>query len=208
MSPKKNIKKDARFAAKETEEKVDAENMDVNVSVEDTVQPDDLETRLETALKTADKNYDSFLRVSAEFDNYKKRTAREMNDFRKFANESLVKDLLPVVDNLERALESSEDNGKPDSIAVGIQLTLKEILKILDRFNVKVIEALGKSFDPCFHQAVLQEETGEQAENTVLKEFQKGYMLHDRLIRPSMVVVSKAMAAECTPEKEEDEIGS
>jgi molecular chaperone GrpE len=176
--------------------------------VEETVQPDDLEVRLETALKTADKNYDSFLRVSAEFDNYKKRTAREMNDFRKFANESLVKDLLPVVDNLERALESSGDNGKTDGLAVGIQLTLKEILKILDRFNVKAIEALGKSFDPCFHQAVLQEETGEQAENTVLKEFQKGYMLHDRLIRPSMVVVSKAMAAECNPEKKEDDIGS
>jgi molecular chaperone GrpE len=208
MSPKKNLKSDDRSAAKETEEKVDAENMDVNVAVEETVQPDDPAASLETALKTADKNYDSFLRVSAEFDNYKKRTAREMNDFRKFANESLVKDLLPVVDNLERALESSEDNGKTDSIAAGIQLTLKEILKILDRFNVKAIEALGKSFDPCFHQAVLQEETGEQAENTVLKEFQKGYMLHDRLIRPSMVVVSKALAGECKPAQEKDDIGN
>ncbi len=207
MSPKQNIKKDDRSEATETEEMLGSENVDVEASETETAPSDDLEARLETALKTADKNYDSFLRVSAEFDNYKKRTAREMNDFRKFANESLVKDLLPVVDNLERALASSEDNGETDSIKEGIQLTLKEILKILDRFSVTPIDALGKNFDPCFHQAVLQEETGDQAENTVLKEFQKGYMLHDRLIRPSMVVVSKAMAAECKPAKEKDDIG-
>jgi len=145
--------------------------------------------------------YERLLYLTAEFDNYKKRTAREMKDFRKFANESLVKDLLPVVDNLERALDSSDGKGKDGSIATGIELTLREILKILDRFGVKPIEALGKNFDPCFHQAVLQEESSDHAENTVLKEFQKGYMLHDRLIRPSMVVVSKAGAAECEPEK-------
>jgi molecular chaperone GrpE len=207
MSPKQNIKKDAKPQTTETEEKAGSENMKADATAAETEPSDDLKTRLETALKTADKNYDSFLRVSAEFDNYKKRTAREMNEFRKFANESLVKDLLPVVDNLERALESSEDNGKTDSIAAGIQLTLKGILKILDRFNVKSIDSLGKPFDPCFHQAVLQEETGDHAENTVLKEFQKGYMLHDRLIRPSMVVVSKAMADECQRSEEKGDIG-
>ncbi|RLC27216.1 MAG: nucleotide exchange factor GrpE [Deltaproteobacteria bacterium] len=195
------MKSDAESMAAETEEKTIAEGSDVKETVDETDRADDLEARLETALKEADKNYDSFLRVSAEFDNYKKRTAREMKDFRKFANESLVKDLLPVVDNLERALESSDGKGKDGSIATGIELTLREILKILDRFGVKPIEALGKSFDPCFHQAVLQEESSDHAENTVLKEFQKGYMLHDRLIRPSMVVVSKAGAAECEPEK-------
>ena len=201
MFPKKNIKSDAESIAKETEEKAIAEDSDVKEPVEETEPVEDPEAILETALKKADKNYDSFLRVSAEFDNYKKRTAREMNDFRKFANESLIKDLLPVVDNLERALDSSDNDEKTDGIAAGIELTLKEILKILDRFEVKPIEALGKNFNPCFHQAVLQEETSDQADNTVLKEFQRGYMLHDRLIRPSMVVVSKVRAAECEPEK-------
>ncbi|OQY04676.1 MAG: nucleotide exchange factor GrpE [Desulfobacteraceae bacterium 4572_123] len=197
MSPKKNIKSNAESAVKESEENTVVEDSGVNKPVEATEQTEDPKEMLEIALKKADKNYDSFLRVSAEFDNYKKRTAREMNDFRKFANESLVKDLLPVVDNLERALESSDGNGKSDGIAAGIELTLKEILKILDRFSVKPIDALGKNFDPCFHQAVLQEETCDHEENMVLKELQKGYMLHDRLIRPSMVVVSKAQAAEC-----------
>jgi len=201
MSLKKNIKSNAESAAKESEENTAVEDSGVNKPVKATEQTEDPKEMLETALKKADKNYDSFLRVSAEFDNYKKRTAREMNDFRKFANESLVKDLLPVVDNLERALDSSNGNGKSDGIAAGIELTLKEILKILDRFSVKPIDALGKSFDPCFHQAVLQEETCDHEENMVLKEFQKGYMLHDRLIRPSMVVVSKAQAAECESEK-------
>jgi len=201
MFPKKNIKSDAESIAKETEEKAIAEDSDVKEPVEETKPVEDPEAILETALKKADKNYDSFLRVSAEFDNYKKRTAREMNDFRKFANESLIKDLLPVVDNLERALDSSDNDEKTDGIAAGIELTLKEILKILDRFGVKPIEALGKNFNPCFHQAVLQEETSDQADNTVLKEFQRGYMLHDRLVRPSMVVVSKVRAAECEPEK-------
>lgn len=193
MSPKKNIKNDEKSVKKETEEKTIAKDSDEKGQVEETDQA----VLLETALKEADKNYDSFLRVSAEFDNYKKRTVREMNDFRKFANESLLKDLLPVVDNLERALDSSGSEKKADSIAAGIELTLKEILKILDRFGVKPIEALGKNFDPCFHQAVLQEETSDQADNMVLKEFQKGYMLHDRLVRPSMVVVSKAQTVEC-----------
>lgn len=201
MSPKKKLKSDAKPSAEEHEEKIADEDSEVKEPVEEKDQADDLEARLETAQKKANKNYDSFLRVSAEFENYKKRSTREMNDFRKFANESLVKDLLPVVDNLERALDSSGSNEKTDSITEGIELTLKEILNMLDRFGVKPIEALGKNFDPCFHQAVLQEEAGDQTENTVLKEFQKGYMLHDRLIRPSMVVVSKAQAPECELEK-------
>lgn len=162
--------------------------------VEETDPLKELEARLETAEQEARDNYDRFVRVSAEFDNYKKRSVREMNEFRKFANEALIKDLLTVVDNLERALDSSEGNGQTDSIAQGVELTLKEILKILDRFGVKPIAALEQPFDPSFHQAVLQEEDPDRAENTVLREFQKGYMLHDRLIRPSMVVVSKTKA--------------
>lgn len=154
---------------------------------------EEVDIKLETAEKEAKESYDRFLRVSAEFENYKKRTTREMDEFRKYANESLIRELLPVVDNLERAIDSSINDKTADGFVVeGIDMTLKEILKVLEKFVVKPIDALGKPFDPAFHEAVMQEETDEQPENAVLKELQKGYMIHDRLLRPSMVVVSKA----------------
>ncbi len=153
----------------------------------------EMEAKLNSAEQEAKENYDRFLRVSAEFENYKKRSAREMADFKKFANESLIKELLSVVDNLERAINSSaNDEYVNSSVVEGVNMTLKEILKIFEKYSVKPIESLGKTFDPNFHQAISQEETEEHPENTVLKEFNKGYLMHERLIRPSLVVVSKA----------------
>ena len=151
----------------------------------------EMETRLESIEQEAKEAHDRFLRVSAEFENYKKRSAREMDEFRKFANESLLREMLTVVDNLERALNSSNNDNQANShIAEGVDMTLKEILKVFEKFNVKPIEALGKPFDPNFHQAAMREETNERPENTVLNELEKGYMIHDRLLRPAMVVVS------------------
>ncbi len=163
---------------------------------ENRIEADDplaeLEAKLESAQQEAQEAHDRFLRVSADFENYKKRTAREMEDFRKFANESLIKLLLPVVDNLERALDSEGENQHANnSIAEGVQMTLAEILKIFEKFHVKPVESLEKPFDPGFHQAVMQEENDSHPDKTVLKELQKGYLMHDKLIRPSMVVVSK-----------------
>jgi molecular chaperone GrpE len=150
-----------------------------------------METRLESVEQEAKEAHDRFLRVSAEFENYKKRSVREMDEFRKFANESLIREMLTVVDNLERALNSSNNDNQANShIAEGVDMTLKEILKVFEKFNVKPIEALGKPFDPNFHQAAMREETNERPENTVLNELEKGYMIHDRLLRPAMVVVS------------------
>jgi molecular chaperone GrpE len=152
----------------------------------------EMKEKLEAAEKELKEEKDRFLRFYADFDNYKKRSAREMDDFRKFANESLIKELLPVLDNLERAIHSSSSGEEADkSILEGVDMTLKEIMKILERFNVKPVQALGSPFDPNFHEAIGQEESDEHEDNTVLKEFQKGYMLHDRLIRPSMVLVSR-----------------
>lgn len=173
---------------------------------EDPIGADDpiaeLEAKLGSAQQEAQEAQDRYLRVSADFENYKKRSAREMEDFRKFANESLVKTLLPVVDNLERALDSVIDNQQADDpIAAGVQMTLSEILKIFEKFHVKSIESLEKPFDPCFHQAVMQEEADNHPDKTVLKELQKGYLMHDKLIRPSMVVVSKKKES---PENHED----
>ncbi len=145
------------------------------------------------AKEEAKANYDRFLRASAELENLKKRTRRELDDLRKFANQSLFKELLVVVDNLERAIDSCQhDGGSFEQLMEGVHLTLADVLKIFDKFGVKSIEAIDKPFDPTVHEAVMQESVTDVPDNTVIKELQKGYWLHDRLLRPSMVVVSKA----------------
>ena len=152
----------------------------------------ELEAKLCAKEEEAKENYDRFLRVSAEFDNYKKRSARESEDFRKYANQSLLKEMLSVVDNLELAIHSADENHKQaSSLREGLNLTLKEILRVFEKFQVTPIESKGQAFDPTYHEAVMQEETDEFPENTVVTEMQKGYLIHDRLLRPSMVVVAK-----------------
>ena len=145
---------------------------------------------------------DRVLRLSAEFENYKKRKQRELDDFKKFANETVFKNMLTVVDNLERAIMAAEENSAEESLLEGVKLTHKEILKLFETFNVKPVEAKNQPFDPNFHQAVTQEETDEFPENTVTTVLQKGYLLHDRLIRPAMVVVSKKAEKETEETKE------
>lgn len=143
------------------------------------------------AEQKSQENYDRLLRVSAEFENYKKRSAREIREFKKYANETLVKEMLPAIDNLERALEvSSGDSSADDSVIQGVSMTLSEILATFKRFDILQIDALEKPFDPAYHQAVVREETDEFPENTVIKVLQKGYVMHDRLIRPCMVAVA------------------
>jgi len=134
---------------------------------------------------------DRVLRLSAEFENYKKRKERESDEFKKFANEAIFRQLLTVVDNLERAISSTKDDSSEDSLLEGVKLTYKEMIKLFETFNVKPVEADKQPFDPNFHQAVTQEETDELTENTVSKVLQKGYLLNNRLLRPAMVIVSK-----------------
>ncbi|MFP4347912.1 MAG: nucleotide exchange factor GrpE [Thermodesulfobacteriota bacterium] len=159
----------------------------------------DLESRLEAAEQARQAEQDRYMRLYAEFDNYKKRTAREMSEFRKYATENLIKELIPVVDNLERAISSSgEDTQDKSCILEGVEMTRKEILRVLEKYEVKPIDALGTPFDPNFHEAVGQEESETEADNIVVRELLKGYTMHDRLIRPTMVIVSKAKPAENT----------
>lgn len=150
--------------------------------------------KIAAAEAIATENYDRFLRVSAEFENYKKRSAKEINDFRKYANESLLRDLLHVVDNLERALETADTSEGAAGIREGVALTLKDLLKVFERLSVEAVEAMGKPFDPAVHQAVMQQPSAEAPENTVIQELQKGYTIHGRLLRPAMVVVATALA--------------
>lgn len=152
-----------------------------------------LEEELASAQAEANENHDRMLRMAAELDNFKKRSTRELEELKKYANESLLKQLLTIVDNLERAIASASPDSENDQRVVdGISLTLAETMKILERHSVRAIESLGQPFDPTYHQAMCQEESRDQPPNTVVQEFQKGYLIHDRLLRPAMVVVSKA----------------
>ena len=202
MSPKKKIKINTDSDAVTPENKTqDITPKNKEASVADTGENNDisggdpvkeLQEKLDAKDEEARENYDKFLRVSAEFDNYKKRSARELEDFRKFANQSLLKEMLSVVDNLELAIHSADANkaGK-NSLREGLDLTHREILRVFEKFRVTPIESKGKAFDPTYHEAVMQEETDEFPENTVITEMQKGYLIHDRLLRPAMVVVAK-----------------
>jgi molecular chaperone GrpE len=155
----------------------------------------DLEEKLAAKEQEAHENYDRLLRVSAEFENYKKRSAREMEEFRKFSNQALIREMLLVVDHLELAMNSTDGQKTIEKgLVEGLEMTHKEILKVFEKFHVTPISAMGQVFDPTFHEAVMQEETDQFPENTVVKELQKGYLIHDRLLRPSMVVVAKSAA--------------
>ena len=204
MSGKKNIKinsesdgdrkKDADAEETAAESKMESPHVDPTKT--DQVKGDDpikdLEAKLESKEQEAKENYERLLRVSAEFENYKKRTSRDLEELRKFANQSLIKEMLSVVDNLELAMDSTNGHKSIDKdLLQGLDMTHKEILKVFEKFEVRPIDAMGQTFDPTFHEAVMQEETDEFAENTVTNELQKGYLIHDRLLRPSMVVVAR-----------------
>jgi molecular chaperone GrpE len=127
-------------------------------------------------------------------ENMTKRQEREKADFLKFANENLIKALLPVLDNLERALVHASGEGKGEALAEGVRLTLEGLLGALEKFGLAPVNAAGEPFDPNFHEAVMQKEDPDVENNTVLEVVQKGYTLNDRLIRPAMVIVSRRPA--------------
>ncbi|MBI5328737.1 MAG: nucleotide exchange factor GrpE [Deltaproteobacteria bacterium] len=156
---------------------------------------------LEEKTKEAETNYNKFLRVCADLDNYKKRAEKEKGDLISFSNERLIKELIPVVDNLERAINHIDDESDFSAIQDGIKLVLDNLLTVLKKFGIGVVSAMGAKFDPTKHEAVNQEETSECEPGTVIKEFHKGYYLNGRLLRPAMVVISKL--PETLPEMEE-----
>lgn len=143
------------------------------------------------------------LRTAADAENFKKRLQREKEEQTRYANESFMRELLPVIDNLERALEHSEAGADQGGLLEGLNMTLKGFLDTLTRFGCTPVEAAGKPFDPNFHEAVSQEESADHEPNTVLRELQKGYMLKERLLRPAMVLVSKRTSQQDTATREQ-----
>jgi molecular chaperone GrpE len=133
---------------------------------------------------------DKYLRSYAEFDNLKKRQAKEKDEGLRYAHEKLVKDLLPVLDGLEQALAHAETSDKA-ALAGGVQLVLRQFLKVLENYGVTSVEAVGLPFDPHHHEAVGHQESEEHEPHSVVNEYRRGYKMHDRLIRPSMVTVAK-----------------
>jgi len=133
---------------------------------------------------------DKYLRLAAEFDNYKRLAQRDQRDQIKFGNELLLKELLPVVDNMERAITASRDNGGNSALVQGVDLTLKQLSAALAKFGVQAVETIGQAFDPSAHQAVAHVPSDRVPSNHIVDEFQKGYRLHDRILRAAMVSVS------------------
>jgi molecular chaperone GrpE len=150
-----------------------------------------LQQQLEEKTKENQENFDRALRFAAEMENLKKRLEREKAELLQFANENLIKELLPVVDNLELALEHGRQAETPAPFLEGIDLVHQGFLKTLARFGVTPLAAVGQPFDPAYHNAIMQEAAPEVPDSTVLKELQKGYMMHSRLLRPAMVVVAR-----------------
>lgn len=142
----------------------------------------------EAALKEVNNRY---LYLQADFENFKRLKAKERQDVLKFGNEVLIKELIPVIDNLERALDHAARNEENKSIIDGVAMTLKEFLKVLQKSGVEQVEAVGTKFDPNLHEALFQEEREDVEADTVVSELQKGYTLNGRLIRASRVSVSK-----------------
>lgn len=141
--------------------------------------------------------HDRLLRTAADFENYKKRAKKEMDDAANRGREQLLKELLPALDNLTRALQHAPAG---DPLAVGVQQTEKLLLQALEKFGVTRFESVGKPFDPSVHDAIQQVETSEMPAGTVAQEFAPGYLLGQRLLRPAMVAVAKAPPAASAPE--------
>jgi molecular chaperone GrpE len=170
-------KKKARAKAKEELEVIKKE-----------LPPEKNETEL--LKEQVEENKNKYLRALADLENYKKRTALEKEQFVQFANESLIGELLPVLDGYNRAVQAAEKAGASQEMIKGLALIRKQLEDALKKHGIEEIEASGKPYDPNVHEAIMQKED-EGPEGIILEEAQKGYSLHGRVIRPSMVIVSK-----------------
>jgi molecular chaperone GrpE len=182
----KKIKKDTDKEATELKKQSSAE-------LEDEQKDDNLMERLENAEKKAAENYDKYLRAVAELENYKKRAAKEKADAIAYGNEHLIRDILPIIDSLDRAAEHSCNAGDLAAFKEGFNLVKEQLLCCLEKHGVEKIEAVGADFNPNLHDALLQVESEEQKNNKIIEEIEKGYLLKGRLLKPSKVTVGKTV---------------
>jgi molecular chaperone GrpE len=160
-----------------------------------TVTPEQLEELKERATK-ADEHWERLLRTTADFDNFKKRAAREKQDAIRYANEALLEKLVPVLDNFDAALSAAQTTSAASgqSLQTGVAMIFQQLKKALTESGLEEVDASGQKFDPNLHEAVSQQETADVPEGDVLQQLRKGYKLRDRLLRPATVVVAKKPA--------------
>lgn len=155
-------------------------------------EPANLAADLDKAREEAKDLQDRLLRLAAEFENFKKRMQRERETAMKYAEEALLRELLPTLDNLERAMEQGRTAANPTTLLEGVAMTMDGMRNTLEKFGLKPIDGAGQPFDPNFHEALVMEASDTVPANTILQEYQKGYMFKDRLLRAAKVVVSKS----------------
>jgi molecular chaperone GrpE len=197
-------------ALRDATQAVEARQTSADEAAEESLSPDKLTIELlsqelqelkglyEEKLKEFDDQNEQFLRLQAEFENFRRRGLKEKQESLKFGHQNLVKDLLSAVDNLERALEHGAQNAglEASGILDGVELVHREVLGALAKHGVKEIEAEGQVFDPAEHEAMGQIPNAEVPPNTVLEVLQKGYVIHDRMLRPARVIISREAAPE------------
>ena len=177
------------------------ESLPVSAAEQESVVPTQLTAEqiddLRERAAKVDENWDRYVRAVADLENFKKRAARERLEGIKFANESLLQELIPVLDNFDMALTASRSSqpNSPEPLQAGITMIHQQLKKALVDAGLEEVDALGKPFDPNLHEAVSQQETNDAPEGQVVQQLRKGYRLRDRLLRPASVVVAKAPAA-------------
>ena len=154
-----------------------------------------LQEKLAQALEETKVHQEQYLRTLAEMENLRKRTQRDKEELAKYANESILREILPVIDNLERAVEHAEQAASDEGLFEGVQMTLTQFSQLLSKFGVEPVDAIGQPFDPAYHQAMGQMESEDYPVNTVVQQMQKGYQLNKRLLRPAFVMLAKAPVA-------------
>lgn len=184
-----STKEQQNEAAEAAEEVVTAEQSEhaYEEAVSEAVEED---ARYVELLKLADENQQRFLRVQADFDNFRRRTLKEKEELGQYASMKLIGQLLPVVDNFERAVAAASSYGDFESLAKGVDMIFRQLEQTLEQEGLKAMNVVGEPFNPEFHQAIMQVESDEHEEGIVVEEVQKGYILKDKILRPAMVKVS------------------
>jgi molecular chaperone GrpE len=159
---------------------------------DDSAAPSDIDARIQDLERQLAEQKDRMLRAVAEADNVRRRTQRDAEDRVRYANESLVRELLPILDNFERAVASARAAAGADSVVAGVELIQRELLRVLERAGVSRYSAIGQPFDPTRHEAIARVVSGDAAPDTVVSETAPGYTLHGRVLRPAMVAVAAA----------------
>ena len=182
------------MTAKEKKKAGSSVQQDAGEEIVKVDEEQDMAASLEETRNKLKESEDRLLRLAADFENTKKRLERDREISLKYAEENILKELLPGIDNIERAIEQGKEANSIESLLKGVELTRDGLLATLERFGVKPLESVGEPFDPNLHEALAMEETDEMDPNMVLRVFQKGYLYKDRLLRPAKVIVSKPRA--------------